>query len=187
MPRRMTGCRDSAQPVAEISFDGQAQVGGIGPRKGAQIAPIYGPGFGAFSSGQDDRAAEQGQGSDVINMAMGQDQMGDIGGDQTQQRQLASGGLAGRKIYQFTEPRQVIAGIGCGVICGICGIKAGIDQNARAVIGFQQEPRYADGALAGAHIEGAEIKDVKADDVMGGESQVEAFLRKAMNKVIAQN
>ena len=175
VPRCVAGGGDRPQSVAEISFFGDQAIGGVGPCDGADIAPVRRARQAAFCGGQDDRAGKQRQGSDVINVAMRQNKVGDVGGRQTQQRQLPCGGLAGREIDQFAKGRKIIACIGGGVICGIGGIKPGIDQNPRALVGFEQKAGNADGAFAGAHIEGAEIKDVKADDVMGGQRQGRAF------------
>ena len=105
----------------------------------------------------------------MINMAVAEDDMGDVGGRQPQKRQLARCGLTGGKADEGAEAGQIVTRGGGAGRGGIGGREAGVEEDAPALIGFQKKAGDADGAFAGADVEQAEVEDGKAGYPAGRE------------------
>jgi hypothetical protein len=170
VPGRMTRGGQGGETFADIGVGGYLVVCRVGPGDGAGVAPVDRAWFGAFCGGQQDgTVGKKGQAADMVDMAMGQDHKVDVCGNEIQQSQLAGDGLANGEVDQSAKGGQAIAGVGCSIIGGVGGIKACVDQDARAPVGGDQKTGYADKALARANIEGAKVEDMKRCDPVVGQ------------------
>ena len=92
----MAGGGDQGQAPADgcVGFD--LVIGRFRPGDRAGAAEVERGRFGAFAAGQDDGGmGEEGQAADMVDMAMGQDQMGDGGsrsGDRNAEGRPSGGG-----------------------------------------------------------------------------------------------